>query len=125
MLSNFELSGGPGSGKGTQCEKMRDKFGYLHLSSGDLLRDEVMSNSPRGMQIFGTMEKGNLVPDVSSFSLYFLIYIYFQMAGEANDRSKFHLLWCVFIDPLLKWQNVVGCQVCTSGYNQSKTLLWK
>merc|ERR1711990_306461 len=55
--------GGPGSGKGTQCEKMRDKFGYKHLSSGDLLRDEVMSNSARGMQIFGTMEKGNLVPD--------------------------------------------------------------
>jgi len=55
--------GGPGSGKGTQCEMIRAKYRHTHLSSGDLLRDEVMTNSARGMQIFATMEKGILVPD--------------------------------------------------------------
>merc|ERR1712088_441721 len=59
----FWVIGGPGSGKGTQCEMIRGKYRFTHLSSGDLLRDEVMLNSARGMQIFGTMEKGNLVPD--------------------------------------------------------------
>lgn len=33
--------GGPGSGKGTQCEKIVAKYGFTHLSSGDLLRNEV------------------------------------------------------------------------------------
>merc|ERR1711962_1215814 len=55
--------GGPGSGKGTQCEMIKNKFEYQHLSSGELLRNEVMMNSERGMQIFTTMEKGNLVPN--------------------------------------------------------------
>merc|ERR1712210_390079 len=59
----FWVIGGPGSGKGTQCEMIHGKYRFTHLSSGDLLRDEVMTNSARGMQIFGTMEKGNLVPD--------------------------------------------------------------
>merc|ERR1739838_708029 len=51
------LIGGPGSGKGTQCDSIAGKFGYTHLSSGDLLRGEVLSGSPR------VMELGNLVPD--------------------------------------------------------------
>ncbi|KAK6058526.1 hypothetical protein COOONC_03904 [Cooperia oncophora] len=44
----FFIVGGPGSGKGTQCEKIVAKYGLSHLSSGDLLRDEVKSGSPRG-----------------------------------------------------------------------------
>ena len=62
---NCKISGGPGSGKGTQCDSIAGKFGYTHLSSGDLLRGEVLSGSPRGMQLFRVMEQGNLVPDVS------------------------------------------------------------
>lgn len=54
--------GGPGSGKGTQCEKIVAKYGYTHLSSGDLLRDEVASGSPRGKHLNAMMEKGELVP---------------------------------------------------------------
>merc|ERR1712123_428704 len=57
------LIGGPGSGKGTQCDQIVGKFGFTHLSSGELLRGEVLSGSPRGMQLFGVMEKGLLVPD--------------------------------------------------------------
>ena len=36
-----ELVGGPGSGKGTQCAKLVEEFGYLHISVGDLMRDEI------------------------------------------------------------------------------------
>ena len=40
-LSGCLVLGGPGSGKGTQCAKLAETFGYLHISAGDLLRDEV------------------------------------------------------------------------------------
>uniref|UniRef100_A0A8V1AEX8 Adenylate kinase isoenzyme 1 n=1 Tax=Gallus gallus TaxID=9031 RepID=A0A8V1AEX8_CHICK len=54
--------GGPGSGKGTQCEKIVHKYGYTHLSTGDLLRAEVSSGSERGKKLQAIMEKGELVP---------------------------------------------------------------
>ncbi|CAO2597911.1 Adenylate kinase isoenzyme 1, partial [Lemmus lemmus] len=56
------LTGGPGSGKGTQCEKIVEKYGYTHLSTGDLLRAEVSSGSERGKMLSSIMEKGQLVP---------------------------------------------------------------
>merc|ERR1712077_99644 len=54
--------GGPGCGKGTQCDRIVAKYGYTHLSSGDLLRDEVKSGSERGKTLNAMMEKGDLVP---------------------------------------------------------------
>jgi adenylate kinase family enzyme len=38
--------GGPASGKGTQCDNLKKEFGYTHISTGDLFRDEVKSGSP-------------------------------------------------------------------------------
>uniref|UniRef100_A0A1I7YJ73 Adenylate kinase isoenzyme 1 n=1 Tax=Steinernema glaseri TaxID=37863 RepID=A0A1I7YJ73_9BILA len=58
----FFIVGGPGSGKGTQCEKIVAKYGLTHLSSGDLLRAEVKSGSSRGAQLTKIMEAGELVP---------------------------------------------------------------
>ena len=57
------VSGGPGSGKGTQCERIVKKYGYTHLSSGDLLREEVKSGSERGKNLNEMMQKGLLVPN--------------------------------------------------------------
>ena len=57
--------GGPGSGKGTQCNEISTKYRFTHLSSGDLLRNEVMSGSSKGQELFKTMHEGCLVPDVS------------------------------------------------------------
>jgi len=54
--------GGPGCGKGTQCAQIVDRYGFTHLSSGDLLRDEVQSGSSRGKALNAIMEKGELVP---------------------------------------------------------------
>merc|ERR1712149_64463 len=54
--------GGPGCGKGTQCDRIVAQYGYTHLSSGDLLREEVASGSERGKTLNAMMEKGDLVP---------------------------------------------------------------
>merc|ERR1711920_175298 len=54
--------GGPGCGKGTQCDRIVAKYGYTHLSSGDLLREEVQGGSERGKTLNAMMEKGDLVP---------------------------------------------------------------
>merc|ERR1712158_60059 len=61
-LPVVRVLGGPGCGKGTQCDKIVAKYGFTHLSSGDLLRDEVKSGSDRGKQLNAMMEKGDLVP---------------------------------------------------------------
>lgn len=57
------LFGPPGSGKGTQSEKLIQRYGLKHLSTGDLLRNEISSNTPLGMAAKSFMDKGQLVPD--------------------------------------------------------------
>jgi hypothetical protein len=58
--NNKAISTIKGSGKGTQCEKIVKKYGFTHLSSGDLLREEVKSNSDLAKEINKFMEKGAL-----------------------------------------------------------------
>ena len=58
-------TGGPGCGKGTQCERLVEEFGLTHLSSGDLLRGEVARGSLQGHSIQRLMRDGKLVPPVS------------------------------------------------------------
>lgn len=57
------IAGPPAAGKGTQCERMVQNFGLLHLSTGDLLRDHVKRQTPLGLQAKEFMNQGLLVPD--------------------------------------------------------------
>jgi adenylate kinase len=57
------LIGAPGSGKGTQAELLAERFGIAHISSGDLLRQNVRDNTSFGQQIRQYVDKGDLVPD--------------------------------------------------------------
>ena len=62
-MFNLILFGPPGSGKGTQSEKLIAKYGLKHLSTGDLLRSEIAGQTPLGLEAKNFMDKGQLVPD--------------------------------------------------------------
>jgi adenylate kinase len=62
-MFNLILFGPPGSGKGTQSEKLIAKYGLKHLSTGDLLRYEISRQTPLGQEAQNFMDKGQLVPD--------------------------------------------------------------
>jgi adenylate kinase len=62
-MFNLILFGPPGSGKGTQSEKLISKYGLKHISTGDLLRSEIANQTPLGMEAKKFMDKGELVPD--------------------------------------------------------------
>ena len=62
-MFNIILFGPPGSGKGTQSEKLIAKYGLKHLSTGDLLRSEIAKETPLGLEAKSFMDKGQLVPD--------------------------------------------------------------
>lgn len=57
------ICGAPASGKGTQCEFIREEYGVVHLSTGDMLRAAVEANSHLGLEAKSFMDKGELVPD--------------------------------------------------------------
>lgn len=62
-MFNLILFGPPGSGKGTQSEKLTAKYNLKHLSTGDLLRSEIQNETPLGNEARKLMDKGHLVPD--------------------------------------------------------------
>lgn len=62
-MFNLILFGPPGSGKGTQSEKIVERFGLIHLSTGNLLRQEISEKTPLGLEAKNFMDKGQLVPD--------------------------------------------------------------
>ncbi|MCW3079289.1 adenylate kinase [Segetibacter sp.] len=62
-MFNIILFGPPGSGKGTQSERLISKYGLKHLSTGDILRSEIASQTRLGLEAKNFMDKGELVPD--------------------------------------------------------------
>ncbi|XP_073389915.1 uncharacterized protein [Physcomitrium patens] len=70
--------GGPGSGKGTQCDRIVRDFGFLHLSSGDLLREEVKKGTELGRECEQLMKDGKLVP----------VQITLNLIKKAMEESK-------------------------------------
>lgn len=62
-MFNLILFGPPGSGKGTQSEKLVDKYGLIHLSTGNLLREEIVNKTTLGLEAKKYMDNGQLVPD--------------------------------------------------------------
>jgi adenylate kinase len=62
-MFNIILFGPPGSGKGTQSARLVERYGLIHLSTGDLLRSEISRQTKLGMEAKSIMDRGELVPD--------------------------------------------------------------
>jgi adenylate kinase len=62
-MFNLILFGPPGAGKGTQAVKIAEKFGWKHVSTGDILRAEVSGGTPLGLKVKSVMDSGHLVSD--------------------------------------------------------------
>jgi UMP-CMP kinase len=74
--------GGPGSGKGTNCAKIVEKFGYVHLSAGDLLRAERATGSDLADMINTYINEGKIVPAEVTVRL-------LRNAMESSGSNKF------------------------------------
>jgi adenylate kinase len=62
-MLNIVLFGPPGAGKGTQSEKLINKYQLIHLSTGDILRGEIAAGTALGLEAKKLMDAGALVPD--------------------------------------------------------------
>ncbi len=60
---NLILLGPPGAGKGTQADRVVEDFGLPHISTGDILREQVAEGTELGLKAKGYMDAGELVPD--------------------------------------------------------------
>ncbi len=77
-MLNIVLFGPPGAGKGTQAKKLCEKYSLIHLSTGDLLRDEISNGTTLGIQAKSIMDSGILVSDE----------IVIAMIGAKLDANK-------------------------------------
>ena len=62
-MLNVVIFGAPGSGKGTQSERIVEKFGINHISTGDVLRAEIKNGTELGKTAKGYIDQGQLIPD--------------------------------------------------------------
>lgn len=62
-MKNFIIFGPPGAGKGSQCVILSKKYNFRHISTGDILREEVKRESELGFKVKSLMDKGELVSD--------------------------------------------------------------
>ena len=82
---NIVLLGAPGSGKGTQAQKLVAEYGFAHISTGDLLRAAIKEGSKLGKKAKGYMDAGQLVPDA-------LVVDLVKERLEADDAQKGFIL---------------------------------
>lgn len=62
-MFNLVLFGPPGAGKGTQAEKLIKKYGFNHISTGEVIRDQIRKGTELGLSVQSYIEKGLLAPD--------------------------------------------------------------
>ena len=73
-MKNIVIFGAPGSGKGTQSDLMIEKYGFEHISTGDVLRSEIKKGTELGKTAQGMIENGQLIPDDLMISILASVY---------------------------------------------------
>jgi adenylate kinase len=102
-MFNLILFGPPGSGKGTQSESIIAEFGLKHLSTGNLLREEIGNSTTLGLEAKRFMDAGQLVPDEVVIGM---VDNFMQADPEAKgflfDGFPRTTAQCIALDALLK-----------------------
>ena len=80
-MLNIVIFGAPGSGKGTQSDKIIDKYHLFHISTGDVLRDNMRRGTELGKVAKGYIDQGQLVPDE------LIIDLLAQVLDENKDKA--------------------------------------
>ncbi len=80
-MKNIVIFGAPGSGKGTQSDLMIGKYGFNHISTGDVLRSEIKNGTELGKTAKGYIDNGQLIPDELMVSI---------LAGVYDSFGKEH-----------------------------------
>lgn len=62
-MKNIVLFGAPGAGKGTQAVKLVEKYGFNHISTGQVIRNEIKAQTPAGKQVEECIARGEFAPD--------------------------------------------------------------
>jgi adenylate kinase len=86
MKNLIVILGPPGVGKGTQCNLLKSRLGFYHISTGAIIRNEIQSNSELGLKVKSIVESGNLVDDQTIFSCLE------NALSELNTSSEFSIL---------------------------------
>lgn len=73
-MKNIVIFGAPGSGKGTQSDLLIKKYGFGHISTGDVLRNEIKNGTELGKTAKGYIDKGQLIPDELMVSILASVY---------------------------------------------------
>ena len=68
-MKNIVLFGPPGAGKGTQATLLKEKYQLVHISTGDVFRDNIKNKTELGLLAKTFMDKGDLVPDNVTISM--------------------------------------------------------
>ena len=77
-MLNIVIFGAPGSGKGTQSERIVEKYGINHISTGDVLRAEIKNNTELGKTAKGYIDQGQLIPDALMIDILASVFDSFQ-----------------------------------------------
>ena len=87
-MKNIVIFGAPGAGKGTQSDKMIEKYGLGHISTGDVLRNEIKNGTELGKTAKGYIDNGQLIPDELMIDILASVYDSFGTTPQAEALKK-------------------------------------
>ena len=140
-MKNIVIFGAPGSGKGTQSDKMIEKYGLNHISTGDVLRSEIKKGTELGKTAAGYIDNGQLIPDDLMVSILASVYDSFgrehkgpeeelmkrlilrgQQSGRADDNEetikKRLVVYHSQTQPLIEWYKKEGVHFHIDGLGE-------
>ena len=107
-MKNIVIFGAPGSGKGTQSDKLIEHYGLEHISTGDVLRAEIKKGSELGQTAQQYIDQGQLIPD----ELMKRLILRGQQSGRADDNEetirKRLMVYHSQTQPLIEWYRKEG-----------------